>query len=82
MYGDRGAGGSGVIEEFTINGVITGEIVHVYKEGRNLHQIVQIGAGRAKNIADIFNNRASLYANIEPGCAQFIDIGTGNAVVG
>src|ERR1700684_2824727 len=71
-----------VSEEFAIRLVITREIIHVYQISRNLDHILELRSCTPEDVADILDHRSRLHPDVEPGCTQGIDFGTGNRIVG
>ena len=82
MNGHGGSRRAIVIEKFSIHLVVSGEVVHADEICRKLNDVPQIGSGAPQNVANIFDYRAGLGANVEPGCAERVDFGAGDAVIG
>src|ERR1017187_1101447 len=82
MHGHRRSCRTIVSEEFAVYLVIAGEIVHVYKVGREFHYILQLRSRTLQNVADVLNHRTRLLADVEPRCAEWIDFSSSNRIVG
>ncbi len=61
-----------VVEVFAVHFVVSGEIVHVHKIGRDFNQVVETGSGRLQNVAHVVDHRASLRTNIQVRCTKFV----------
>ena len=59
-----------VLEEFGINVVIAGEIIHIHQISRNLDHILEPRAGALQDVTNILDHRACLQANVEPRSAE------------
>src|SRR5579863_3371823 len=81
MYGYGRSRRTIVSEEFAVDLVVAGEIIHVHKIGANFDHIFQIRPSTLQNVANVFDYRAGLQANVESCCAKRIDLRASDGIV-
>src|SRR5579872_621947 len=81
MHGHRRSCRPVVSEKFTIDFVVSREVIHIHQVGGNLHYISQLRSIALQNVANVLDHRASLRANIEARSTQGIDFCAGNRVI-
>src|SRR5712672_3145948 len=77
-----GTGGPIVAEIFPVHLVVAGKIIHIHQVRGYFNNILELSVNTSQNVADILDYGSSLYANIETCGSKFIDVGSGNRVVG
>lgn len=81
MDSDSSTGWAVIVEIFSIDLVVSLEVVHVDEEAGDLNDILQVGAYTAKDVPDILYNGTCLLADIEVCCAHLIHFDAFEAVV-
>src|SRR3984885_1576524 len=78
---DGGSRGALFVEKLSVNLVVSFEILHFDEKGGNFDQVFEVGIHAGENVADIFNNRASLLANVQMHGTELIGRGSVNGIV-
>src|SRR5689334_23764146 len=73
---------AGLVEVLTVDLVVTTEVVHRHQVGRDADQILQPGADRGEDVADVLQYGARLLADVERNRPELVDRSTRDRVVG
>lgn len=74
MDGYRCPRGAIFIKIFAVHLVVAAEVIHVHQIGGDLHHILQAGANRREDIANVFNDRLRLDPDVQAGGAHLIHL--------